>query len=191
MSWIPDFEIGIWNAWIFIIWPIILKSIPSSLLIKEKKVIEILNTSAPMKYEKILNIISMAAIVIGIIYSIFLPLKFNTIWFYLGLLLFLFGFILQLAVLYTLRKAKPDRPLTNGPYRYSRNPIYFGLILMLIGISIMSLSWLFLLISIILLITLLITIAAEERYCLKKYGKEYQDYMERTPRWIGYPKSKK
>jgi hypothetical protein len=81
MSWIPDFEIGIWNAWIFIIWPIILKSIPSSLIIKEKKVIEILSISAPMKYEKILNIISMAAIIVGIIYSIFLPLKFNTIWF--------------------------------------------------------------------------------------------------------------
>jgi protein-S-isoprenylcysteine O-methyltransferase Ste14 len=133
----------------------------------------------------------MAAIVVGAIYSIFLPLHLNTIWFYVGLLIFLFGLILQLTVLYTLRKAKPDRPWTTGPYRYSRHPIYFGLFLMIIGISIMSLSWLFLLIVIILAIPLLIAVPTEEQYCLKTYEKEYQDYMEKTPRWIGLPKSKK
>jgi protein-S-isoprenylcysteine O-methyltransferase Ste14 len=62
---------------------------------------------------------------------------------------------------------------------------------MIISISIMSLSWLFLLIVIILAIPILIAAPAEERYCLNTYGKEYQEYMERTPRWIGLPKSKK
>lgn len=56
---------------------------------------------------------------------------------------------------------------------------------MIISISIMSLSWLFLLIVIIFALPLLITAPAEERYCLKTYDKEYQDYMDRTPRWIG------
>jgi protein-S-isoprenylcysteine O-methyltransferase Ste14 len=52
----------------------------------------------------------------------------------------------------------------------------------------MSLSWIFLVITILHAIHLLIVEPAEERYCLKIYGKEYQDYMERTPRWIGIPK---
>jgi protein-S-isoprenylcysteine O-methyltransferase Ste14 len=190
MSWIPDFEIGIWNAWIFIIWPIVI-NILGRFIFKEKNVSGRPRISVPMKFEKILNIISKASLIIGIIYSIFLPLKFNTIWFYIGLLIFLFGLILQLTALYTLRKAKPDRPFTTGPYRYSRHPIYFGLFLMIISISIMSLSWLFLLIVIIFAIPLLIAVPSEERYCLKTYGKEYQDYMERTPRWIGLPKPKK
>jgi protein-S-isoprenylcysteine O-methyltransferase Ste14 len=191
LSWIPDFEIGIWNAWIFIIWPIVSK-IFGSFIVKETNVSERerLRISATGKLEKIRNIIFNGSLIAGIIYSIFLPLKLNTIWFYIGLLIYLFGLILQLTVLYTLRKAKPDRPWTTGPYRYSRHPIYFGLFLMVIGISIMSLSWLFLLIVIIFAIPLLIAASAEERYCLEKYGKEYQDYMERTPRWIGLPKSK-
>ena len=190
MSLIPDFEIGIWNAWIFIIWPIVI-NILGMFIFKEKNVSGRPRISVPMKFEKILSIISRASLIIGFIYSIFLSLKFNTIWFYIGLLIFLFGLILQLTALYTLRKAKPDRPWTNGPYRYSRHPIYFGLFLMIISISIMSLSWLFLLIVIIFAIPLLIAVPAEEQYCLKTYGKEYQDYMERTPRWIGLPKPKK
>ena len=190
MSWIPDFEIGIWNAWIFIIWPIVI-FISGSSVIKEKEVLKKLSVSVSMKFEKILNIVKMASIIIGIIYSIFLPLKFDTIWFYIGLLIFLSGLILQLTVLYIWRHAKPDKPFTTGPYRYSRHPLYFGLFLMIISISIMSLSWLFLLIVILLAIPLLLGASAEERYCLQTYGKEYQEYMERTPRWIGLPKPKK
>ena len=53
----------------------------------------------------------------------------------------------------------------------------------------MSVSWIFLVITIIYAIHLLIVVPFEERYCLKTYGKGYQDYMERTPRWIGLPKS--
>ncbi len=187
MSFIPDFEIGIWNAWIFTIWPIIVGFL-GPFVVKEKKVSQRLRISVPMKFERTLNMISNASLIIGVLFSIFLPLKLDTIWFYIGLLIFLFGLILQLTVLYTLRKAKPDRPFTTGPYRFSRHPIYFGLFLMIISISIMSLSWLFLLIVIIFAIPLLITAPAEERYCLKTYGKEYQDYMDRTPRWIGIPK---
>jgi len=190
MSWIPAFEPGIWNAWIFMIWQIIIP-ILLTFIVKEKTTLKKLSTSVPMKFEKTSNILSMVILIVALIYSIFLPLKFNTIWFYIGLLIYLFGLILQLAVLYTFRKAKPDGPFTTGPYRYSRHPLYFGLFLMIISISIMSLSWLFLLIVIILVIPLLLNASAEEQYCLKTYGKEYQEYMERTPRWIGLPKSKK
>ena len=190
MSWVPEFELGLWNAWIFIIWPIVINILGSS-VVKDKEVLKRLSVSVPMKFEKILNIILMVSIIIGVIFSIFLPLQLNTLWFYIGLLLFLSGLILQLTVLYTFRIAKPDGPFTTGPYRYSRHPLYFGLFLMIVSISIMSLSWLLLLIVIILAIPLLITATAEERYCLETYGKEYQDYMDRTPRWIGFPKSKK
>jgi len=190
MSWIPYFELGIWNAWIFMIWLIIIP-VSSTFIIKQKEVLKRLSTSAPMKFEKTSNILSMVVLIVGFIYSIFLPLQFHAIWFYIGVLIFLFGFIFELTALYTLRDAKLDRPFTNGPYRYSRHPAYFGFFLIYISVSIMSLSWIFLVITIIYAIHLLIVEPAEERYCLKKYGKEYQDYMKRTPRWIGIPKNKK
>jgi len=189
MSLIPEFEIGIWNAWIFMIWLIVIP-ISSTFIIKEKKLLKKLSASVPMRFENISNILSMAVLIVGFIYSIFLPLKLNTTWFYIGLLIFLFAFIFILTVLYTLRDAKLDRPFTNGPYRYSRHPIYFGTFLIYISVSIMSFSWIFLVITSIHAIHLLIVVPAEERYCLKTYGKEYQDYMERTHRWIGLPKSK-
>ncbi|MFE3845518.1 methyltransferase family protein [Thermoplasmatota archaeon] len=188
MSFIPAFEIGLWNAWIFMIWTIV-TPILLSLIIKEKGVSKILRTSVPMKHEKTLNIISMGAVIIGFLYSIFLPLKINKIWFYIGSLIFLFGFIFDLSILITLRSAKPDKPFTNGPYKYSRHPGYFALFMIMISISIMSLSWVFLLIAIICGIHLIIVAPVEEQYCLEKYGTDYKDYIERTPRWIGIPKS--
>ena len=68
MSLIPAFEIGIWNAWIFMIWTIVTPII-SSYIIKEKGISKILRTSVPMKYEKSLNVISMGAVIFGFLYS--------------------------------------------------------------------------------------------------------------------------
>ena len=31
---------------------------------------------------------------------------------------------------------------------------------------------------------------AEERGCLETYGEEYREYLDKTPRWIGIPKSR-
>jgi protein-S-isoprenylcysteine O-methyltransferase Ste14 len=140
LSWIPDFEIGIWNAWIFIIWPIVI-NMSGSFIVKDKEVIKRLRVSIPMKFEKILNVIKMASIIIGVIYSIFLPLQLNTIWFYIGLVIFLSGLILQLTVLYTFRKAKSDGPFTTGSYRYSRHPLYFGLFLIIISMGLIHNSF--------------------------------------------------
>jgi len=188
ISLIPEFEIGIWNAWIFMIWTIVLPII-LGFIIKEKGVSKILRTSAPMKYEKPLNIISMGAVIFGFIYSIFLPLKINIIFFYIGILIFLFGFIFNLFILTTLRIAKPDKPFTKGPYKYSRHPGYSSLFMIMISVSIMSLSWIFLILTIICGIHLVIVAPVEEKYCLEKYGRIYKEYIERTPRWIGFPKS--
>jgi protein-S-isoprenylcysteine O-methyltransferase Ste14 len=188
MSWIPPFEIGLYNAWIFTIWLVIFPII-SVKIIKGEGVSERLRDSAPMKHEKILNITSMGAIIIGFIYSIFLPIDFNSIWFIVGLILFLIGVIFDLSVKYSLRNAKINKPFTNGPYRYSRHPSYIALFLIILSIAIMSLSWIFLIILIIATIHLILAVPAEEKFCIKKYGEDYKDYLKRTPRWIGIPKS--
>jgi protein-S-isoprenylcysteine O-methyltransferase Ste14 len=172
------------------IW-LVISPLLSNIIIKEKDVSKRLRASAPMKYEKFLNVVSMVAVFGGFVYSIFLPIQFNTIWFYIGFVIFLFGLIIDLSVLYALQKVEFDKPFTGGPYKFSRHPIYMALILIIISVSIMSVSFVYLIILIITLIHLLLAVPAEEKYCLKKYGKNYQEYMERTPRWIGLPKSEK
>jgi protein-S-isoprenylcysteine O-methyltransferase Ste14 len=34
-----------------------------------------------------------------------------------------------------------------------------------------------------------IAVPAEERFLLEKYGDAYREYMSKTPRWLGIPKS--
>jgi len=57
--------------------------------------------------------------------------------------------------------------------------------LMNVSIGIACASWVFLLYTIIDMILGNISVRAEERYLLKKYGDAYREYMNRTPRWIG------
>ena len=128
MSFIPEFELGIWNAWIFMIWQIIIP-ILLTFIVKEKTVLKRLSASVPMKFEKTSNILSMVVLIFAFIYSIFLPLQINTLWFYIGLFIFLFGLSIDLSALSTFRKAKPEGPFTTGPYRYTRHPVYVGFFL--------------------------------------------------------------
>ena len=84
-----------------------------------------------------------------------------------------------------------DRPATEGLYRISRNPIYLSTFLIDIGIGIACASWIYLLYAMIEIILQHMTLGAEERWCLEKYGDAYREYMNRTPKWIGIPKSEK
>lgn len=188
MSLIPDFEFGFWNTWIFMIWLILFPFI-TSYIRKFYEVSKRLTKSVPIKYEKKLNFISTSAVIFGFIYSIFLPIKFDNILFYFGLILFLIGFILSFGILKTLRNTKSDEPFTTGPYRYSRHPIYLSHMLIILGITLIGISWIFLIILILVTIHMIIVAPAEEKYCLKNFGEKYQKYIDRTPRWFGLPKS--
>jgi protein-S-isoprenylcysteine O-methyltransferase Ste14 len=143
-----------------------------------------------MKYEKTLNVLSMAAVVIGFIYSIFLPVDYYSIWFFLGFPLFTIGLFIYLSVFLTVRNINTDKPFTKGPYRFSRHPIYLGNFLIIISVLIMTLSLIFLIFFVIVTIHLFLAMPAEERFCLEKYGQDYREYLKKTPRLIGIPKEK-
>lgn len=83
-----------------------------------------------------------------------------------------------------------SRPNTAGVYRISRHPMYFGVLLIFIGIGIATASWVFLLATMIFLILFSILRRVEERFLLEKYGDVYWEYMIRTPRWIGIPRTR-
>ena len=187
MGWIPELEIGIWNAWILTIW-LVLLPILSNFLIKDKNTSKTLRTSVPVKYENALNIISMLVVIFGFIYSIFLPIKYDTFWFYIGTMFFLIGFLMNLTAILSLRNVSANTPFDKGPYRYSRHPMYVSMIFIFVSVIIICLSWVFIMLLAILLAHLVIVVPAEEKFCLEKYGKSYQKYLSKTPRWIGLPK---
>jgi protein-S-isoprenylcysteine O-methyltransferase Ste14 len=70
--------------------------------------------------------------------------------------------------------------------------MYVGDFLVSISIGIACLSWIFLLVAIVnFLLLRYYVVVVEEPSLAKKYGDTYREYMNRTPRWIGIPKSEK
>ena len=189
MQLIPVFKIGLWNAWIFIL--LVLSPLLLVVLFRRAifKKTDSIHASILTGRENKIFIFSKVILFSVFIYSVFLPLKIVTIWFYTGLPIYLLGLILHTIAWVNVATSPFDKPVTKGLYRYSRHPMYVTFPLIFIGTSIASASWLFLVLSIMLIITHFYNGTIEERECLKAYGKAYQEYMNKTPKWIGRPKS--
>ena len=183
MSLIPTFEIGVWNAWMLMV--LIFLYILLTVRIFKNVGQRIAHGEEEQKFSKYVALFFF----ILLIYSIFLPLKLWTTWFYIGLPLYLLGLTVLTIAIANIAATPQGEPFTKGVYRYSRNALSLGMILVFIGIGIASTSWLFLLLVAILTVITHFMILVEERTCLNKFGKAYRDYMKRTPRWIGIPKS--
>lgn len=192
MSLIPAFEIGVWNAWIFTVL-LFSSMMPAQAMNKEslKKFNEGWGSEKWSKAaRRSAHATHMIIIPLTFLYSIFLPLQIGTVWFYVGL----FVCVVSLAINYmaSINIAKTQilkEPVTKGIYRFSRHPIYFGSFLVYLGIGIACASWLFILFALAWLILWIIAVPSEENDLLEKYGDAYHKYMDRTPKWIGLPKS--
>ena len=183
MSLVPDFEIGVWNAWIMT-GLLFLFIMLSGVLPKD-----IGKRIAPGEEVKQVNTPIMVVFFIMIVYSVFLPLKLGTAWFYVGLAVYILGLLISGAALFAVAATEPGEPFTTGIYRYSRHPIALGTLLSLLGAGIASAAWLFLLLSATMVVLYHFSATIEERATAKKFGDAYIEYLARTPRWIGLPKS--
>lgn len=189
MSLIPAFDIGLWNAWIFTIWLLIVLFLgPLNIIPKGRE--EGSDFTAEFSKTQKYAIRSMHIIyLLSIIYSIFVPLKLGTPWFYAGLPIYLLGLIAYAMVWVGFATTPPDKLVITGIYRYSRNPMQLSQVVIYLGVGIATASWVFLLLAIVYIVMPLLWVAAEERHCLKYYGDAYREYMNRTSRWLGIPKS--
>jgi protein-S-isoprenylcysteine O-methyltransferase Ste14 len=72
-----------------------------------------------------------------------------------------------------------------GPYRYSRNPIYVGMFLGLVGIAIgFDSLWPLVLLVPFFLVIRYGVVAREEAYLERKFGDGYGTYKRRVRRWL-------
>ena len=74
--------------------------------------------------------------------------------------------------------------VSNGPYKYIRNPMYSGLILFFGAVVISNYSLLHLTIFIILIIVFMEKIKMEEAFLSIKFGQKYLEYKEKTFRLV-------
>ena len=112
---------------------------------------------------------------------------------YLGLILILTGVALSVWGAGTFRQAdtpvkpfeQPTKLIIHGPFRFSRNPMYLGMMVVLLGIWILfgSLAPLF----VILIFFYIISqgfIKHEEPYMEDLFGEDYLQYKQRVRRWL-------
>ena len=189
MSLIPAFEIGLWNAWILVI-PMLIIFFFDVRVTSARESGESGDFQLTRKEKRVINVL-LSIMFFTFIYAVFLPLQFATTWLISGLVIYLFGMVFTIVATLNFATSPKGKVITKGLYGASRNPMYIGMLLMQIGLGIACSSWLYLLLTVVLLILLNANLSAEERYCLYRYGDDYRKYMNKTPRWIGIPKSEK
>lgn len=83
----------------------------------------------------------------------------------------------------------PEHPVTalvtDGPFQYTRNPLYLSMTAMYLGITLLRNSrWNLLLLPALLAVVRRGAIEREEAYMERRFGAAYREYKARTPRWL-------
>jgi len=104
----------------------------------------------------------------------------------LGYLLLLPGLILWgCAVTQLLMGFSKGKLVTTGAYGVVRNPIYSSVTFFILpAVALMTLTWVYLIVSIFLYVGVMIFIGTEERQLTKAFGSEYQDYLTKVDRLV-------
>jgi steroid 5-alpha reductase family enzyme len=124
----------------------------------------------------------------------------NRLFFYIGLGVWVFGFIFESVADYQLkkflekRKALGKKVMDEGLWKYSRHPNYFGEVVMWWGLFIISIGtelWLLTILSPVTITLLILKVSGvpllEEKY---KNDKAYQKYAEKTSKFVPLPPKK-
>ena len=119
-----------------------------------------------------------------LVLSIFVPFKFGTTWFIVGMVVFVLSLAAFISACHTYVATPADETIKGGIYRWSRNPMYFFFFTGMFGVCIASASLWMLVVTILFFVATHLIILGEERYCEKTYGKEYMEYKAQTPRYF-------
>jgi len=79
----------------------------------------------------------------------------------------------------------PKMLVTDGVFRWTRNPGYLGILIALLGVAlIFAFDWLLILIVPTWVILNVVVVRHEEAYLQRKFGDAYQEYRKRVPRYF-------
>lgn len=84
---------------------------------------------------------------------------------------------------------RPDHPssqlIQEGPYQYSRNPMYLALLLIYFGSAmLLAIGWFYVFLPAVLTYLRFVAIAREEAYLMRRFPEEYMAYSHRVGRWL-------
>ena len=140
----------------------------------------------------------LGALAMGCVLSLILPIgpglaSANGLALAVGLTFIALGFALVALSFRRFRMAGtsvvPGEPATalivEGPYRFTRNPIYIGFVLIYFGFAIVLTSlWVLLLLIPVSIVLQRGVVEREEAYLERQFGAAYAKYKARVPRWL-------
>ena len=119
-----------------------------------------------------------------LIYLFFATIKLNSVFNYIGLIIFIIGTLLYMKSIIDFAKPQDNGINKNGLYKYSRNPMYVAFFIYFLGCSFFINSIPYFIVLIIFQISVHYLILSEERWCIKEFGEEYINYMKRVRRYV-------
>jgi protein-S-isoprenylcysteine O-methyltransferase Ste14 len=143
-------------------------------------------------------LILLAAAALGFVFESFAPASFSAFaqpstLRAAGLALIALALLLGGLAAWQFRRARtalePWKPstalVTSGIFRFSRNPIYLGFLLVLVGLGLFRDSpWIVAMAAPLWAVYRVGVIAREEAYLARLFGEEYRAYCARTRRWL-------
>jgi protein-S-isoprenylcysteine O-methyltransferase Ste14 len=112
---------------------------------------------------------------------------------YFGVIPMLLGLGLNVWAAREFRKARTGFQLrgggadlvTSGPFRFSRNPMYLGMLLWLLGLAVLLGSLIaFVFPALLFLLANFYAVPLEERAMAETFGERYAAYRRRVRRWL-------
>ncbi len=183
MQLIPKLAIGLWNAYLPIVFYLVFTMLFSYFLDKEgfKRGGD---ESWVKKEDKLLLHLSGYIYMTIIIFSIFVPLNNDTNLFNVGIVIYILTMLLSAYTSYSFVTAPQDKLITKGIYKYSRNPIYLVNSLVIIITGLLTNASIYFILFAIYIISTYFTIKIEEEYCAVKYADDYREYLKHTARYF-------
>ena len=140
-------------------------------------------------------LVYLAGIVIGFLATLWVPTSVvpNSVARTVGGILIFCGAVLAGSAISKFKDVgttvRPDRATSTlvitGPYKITRNPMYLGLALVYLGITIAGQSvWALILLPVVLTVIQRRAIEPEEAFLEKRFGANYISYKEKVRRWL-------
>jgi protein-S-isoprenylcysteine O-methyltransferase Ste14 len=107
-----------------------------------------------------------------------------------GYLFLLLGLVLWgSAVIQLMSGFSHGELVTSGAYGVVRNPIYSSVTFFILpGVALITLTWVYLLVSVCLYAGVMIFIGTEERQLTRAFGRQYEAYLARVDRMVPFKK---
>jgi protein-S-isoprenylcysteine O-methyltransferase Ste14 len=183
MELFPELNFGWLNGWIFLAILALTDGI-LFLVFKKETVKQLFDRSGWKKWQIAVTVFGKLVALSALFLITLTPLQLKGPVLVIGILIAGIGLGGLIAALLEFQDTPAGKPSTGGIYRITRHPQILGSWLVLLGAAVAVGSWTAIGLMLLARIALHANLVAEEEVCLRVFGEEYQDYLNRVPRYI-------